>query len=448
MQPAPLVRPVSTAQLRHNGGHCDRPGEGATLCPMTLDINAIRKSFPALATEWALMDNAGGSVAPRQVIDRIVAYMSKCYVQFGASYPLSVESEARVEAGRRSAALLIGAEQDEIVLGASTTANVAMLARSLRPLLSAGDEVVVTNLDHEANIGAWRQLAEHGIVIREWRVDPISAQLRFQDLEPLLGPRTRLVCFTHCSNLVGAIHDVAELTRRIHDAGAWVAVDGVAFAPHRLVDVKDLGVDFYFVSLYKVYGPHQGLMYGRRELLELARSQNHFWVGEDQVPYKFQPGNVNYELAAGVPGIVEYLSTLAGPTDGMSLTESLSDTADARAHLAAAFDGIAAHEEALAAPVLAWLDAKQGVHVIGPVSADRALRAPTISFHVQGRPSSAIPPQLAEHGIGVRSGHMYAPRGIEALGLDKEEGVVRISLAHYNTFEEVERLIAALDAVL
>jgi len=408
---------------------------------MTLDLEFVRARFPGLETPWALLDNAGGSVPARAVIDRVADYMARSCVQHGASYALSREAAERVAEGRRAAATLLGADPGEVVLGHSSTALVDLLARALRPAWEAGDEVVVTNLDHEANVGPWRALEAGGIVVKEWRFDRDSLELELRDLEPLLTERTRLVAFTHCSNVVGTIHDAAAICARIRAARALSCVDGVAFAPHRRVDVRALGADFYFASLYKVYGPHQGALYGRRELLRAARAPNHFFVPADAVPTKLEPGNATHELAAGLPGIVEHLTELdrhhGGPAD-----------APVGERLGRAFERVAAHEAALAAPLLAWLDAAPGVRLLGRSDPDPARRAPTIAFTVDGADSRAVVDGLDAHRVAARYGHFYAYRAVRDLGLLDRNGVVRVSLVHYNAPAEVERLLAALDATL
>lgn len=309
---------------------------------------------------------------------------------------------------------------------------------------------MVTNLDHEANIGPWRALAPHGVRVREWAMDPATARLEPEGLARLLGARTRLVCFTHCANVVGAFHDVAAITRLAHDAGAWVCVDGVAYAPHRRVDVAAWDVDFYLVSAYKVFGPHVGLLYGKRERLLEMRGQSHDFVAEDDIPYKLEPGGVAHELAAGLPGILEHLEALGErQAPEVGLGAGTPDVEDGpRVRLARAFDRIAAHEEALVAPLLKWLDEHPEIRLIGPASPDRALRAPTVAFAVGGRRASEIPPRLEAHHIAARWGHFYAPRAIHALGLAERDGIVRISLAHYNTAEEVDRAMAALGEIV
>jgi cysteine desulfurase family protein (TIGR01976 family) len=330
---------------------------------------------------------------------------------------------------------------DEIVLGASSNMNARILSLALAPGMAPGDEIVVTDLDHECNIGPWRALESRGVTIREWRFDRDRLELTLAGLESVLGPRTRLVCFTQCSNLIGTIHDARAFVDRIHAAGALACVDGVAFAPHRRVDVKALDADFYFLSLYKLFGPHLGLLWGRRELLRAARGQYHPFLSEDHVPYKLEPGNVSHELAASLPGIPEYLLGLDSHHGG-------PPGDDEGARLARAFERIERHEAELARPLLEFLRDRRGVRVWGGTDADDPRRVPTISFTVEGRKSSEIPPRLDRERLAVRFGDFYSRRAAEALGLRERDGVVRVSLAHYNTPEEVGRLIAALDSIL
>lgn len=410
--------------------------------PVQLDLEFVRAFFPGLGKHWALFDNAGGSMPTQAVTAGIVEYLERFGVQLGASYDLSQQAERRVRRGEETAAELLGAAPEETLVGPSTTVNLATLARALAPLLEAGDEVIVTDLDHESNIGPWRGLAAHGAVVRTWGVDSARATLDLAELEPLLSPRTRVVAFTHCANVVGEILDVAAVVRRIraNRPDTWIIVDGVAYAPHRLVDVKALDVDAYAVSLYKVYGPHLGALYVRRELLEQAKGQNHFFVPEGALPYKLQPGGVAHELAAGLPGIGAYL-------DGVAEHHGLRgvDRRDGWAH---AFGLFAAHEEQLAARLLAFLHEHPRCRVIGPAVADATVRAPTIAFVVDGKTASSVVTPLDEHHVALRWGHFYAKRAIEALGLAKAEGIVRVSMVHYNTLAEVDRLVGALRQTL
>lgn len=410
----------------------------------TLDLAFVRSSFPALAGEWVYLDSAGGSQVPATVADAVREYLLTANVQHGASYEPSRRAVAAVAAGQRAVATLAGTDDpSEILLGSSTTALLQNLARAMVAgrWLAPGDEVIVTDCDHEANIGPWRRLAEHGVVVREWRLDRESLRLGAEDLAPLLSPRTRLVAFTHCSNVLGSVHDVAPLAALAHEAGARVVVDGVAFAPHRLVDVVSLGVDFYAMSLYKVYGPHVAALWGRRELLLGLGRLNHEFVRDDDVPYKLQPGGPCYELAAALPAALDYLVEV-GRRAGAPVS------CPQRQALAQAFSAIASHEESLAAPLLDFLRLRRGVRIVGHPSPDRARRAPTVSFVIDGRDSAEVVERIDGFRIGIRFGHFYAKRLIDGLGLAPQNGVVRVSMVHYNTREEIERLIEALAVVL
>ena len=408
---------------------------------MDLDLDFVRRRFPKPCWDWAFFENAGGSYVPQSVIDRTVAFMSECQVQPHASFAPSAMATERIEAGHRVAAEMIHASPDEVVMGRSTTGNVYVLAQALRPLFKAGDELIVTNLDHEANVGAWRRLAEFGVTIKEWKVDPETATLEVEALQALLTDRTRLVCFAHCSNITGAFNDVARIAEVAHEAGAWVCVDGVAYVAHRPVDVKALDVDFYLFSLYKLYGPHIAALYGKRQRLLEARGQNHFFIGEDEITDKLNPGSRSYESTAAVQGLGDYFDALHKhhfKTAKNSFRARVEDT----------YGPIVRHEEALASRFVDFLCSKPGVRLIGPATADPARRAPTFAFTVKGRRSAEIPPAAEAKKIAIRNGNFWAWRLLDALGIDQRDGVVRVSMVHYNTTEEVDRLIQALDPVL
>ncbi|HKI06411.1 MAG TPA: aminotransferase class V-fold PLP-dependent enzyme, partial [Thermoanaerobaculia bacterium] len=351
-----------------------------------LDLDYARAQFPALAGGWIFLDNAGGSQVLAAVADRVRDYLLTSSVQLGATYEPSRLAAERVAGALRAAALLVNAaDPSEVVLGPSSTQLLQNLARAFRERIGPGDEIVVTNADHEANITPWLRLAEErGAAVKFWRADPETCQLDLADLDALMTERTRLVCFPHVSNVIGNLHRAADFTRYIHDRGALVCVDGVASAPHRAVDVQAWDVDFYVFSLYKVFGPHQGLLYGKRDLLLDLANVNHVYLAKDAVPYKLLPGNLNYELAHGVPAIVEYLEevgTRAGADAGST----------ARQRIELAFEAIARHEEGLAGPLLSYLAGKPGVRVLGEPTADRARRVATIGFTVEGRSSAEIP---------------------------------------------------------
>jgi cysteine desulfurase family protein (TIGR01976 family) len=405
-----------------------------------LNLAAIRREFPALETSVVYLDNAGGSQVLRRVADRVHEYLLTSSVQLGASYRQSQLAAERVLAARRKVAELINApHDDEVVMGGATTALMFLFTQALLPGIRAGDEIIVTQTDHEANIGGWMRLAQAGASIKIWQLNADSLELELEDLQRLLSARVRWVALTWASNILGTINPVPEIARLVHAAGGRLCVDAVAYAPHRLVDVQASGADVVVFSFYKVFGPHYAVLWGRRELLLSLPSLNHFFIGPEVIPYKLQPGNVNYELSYGCIGIHEYLSDTG---------TSLGATGGARQRMQAAFDAFAQHEDALAERLLSWLRSKRAVRIIGRVTATDARRVPTISFVVAGVHPEVIVRHVDAHGIGIRWGDFYARRLIEALGLQAQGGVVRVSMAHYNSAEEIDRLIQHLDPVI
>ena len=408
-----------------------------------LDLEFVRAQFPALANGFAYLDNAGGSQVPRQVVDRISAYLLGSNVQTGASYSESQIASARVLAARDSVANLINARRsEEVVMGGATTLLMFLFCRALAPGIKAGDEIILTDSDHEANIGAWVALEQQGAVIKFWNINRQTLQLDLADLQALLTSKTRWVSMTHASNILGTVNPVAAVAQLVHAAGARLCVDAVAYAPHRLVDVQASGADVYVFSFYKVFGPHYAVLWGDYELLRSLPSLNHFFIGREVLPYKLQPGNVNYELSYGCIGITDYLNAI-----GARLGKA-ADTADLRAQMRAAFAAFEVHEAALAERLLTFLRQKRGVNIIGHAASDAALRVPTISFTVDDKQSESIVRQIDPHRIGIRFGDFYAKRLIEALGLDDSGGVVRVSIAHYNTMDEIDRLVQHLEQAI
>jgi cysteine desulfurase family protein (TIGR01976 family) len=415
------------------------------VAPMAIDIDRVRSRFPSLDTEWVFLDNGGGSQIAQPVLDRINEYLLTSNVQHGASYEVSELAGRRLRDAQQAMATLINARHpSEVVMGGSTTLLLQTLATSFAKRLGPGDEVIVSSGDHEANICPWLELERVGVEVRFWDVDPGSYELRLEDLESLLGPRTRLVAVTHSSNILGTINPVRKIADTVHAAGALLCVDGVAYAPHRAIDVQALDIDFYAFSFYKTYGPHYALLYGKRELLLDLPSRSFFFIPEDDVPYKFQPGGVNYELSYGMLGVMDYLEELASAGRA---TDRDGD-GHQRDAVESSFAMIAKYEDALSARLLGFLRGRPGVRVIGREVADRAVRVPTVSFIVDGMLSSAVVRQVDRHRIGIRYGDFYSVRLIEQLGLAPKDGVVRVSMVHYNTLEEIDRLISVLDAIL
>ena len=402
---------------------------------MPLDLDHVRRQFPALADGFAYLDNAGGSLVLGRVADRVRDYLLTTSVQTGASYPQSRRAVERLAEARARVALLVNAARpEEIVLGPSTTVLFQWLAKAMEGRLAPGDEVVVTEFDHESNIGPWRALEERGVAVKTWPIDPDSFELDLDALDRLMTERTRLVAVTHASNILGTVNPVAEIARRVHAAGAEIAVDAVAYAPHRAVDVRAWDVDYYVFSFYKTYGPHFAVLYGKHDKLLELDGLYHYFYGREKVPAKLEPGNANYELAWGSAGIVDYLDELGGASGD-------------RAAIARAFDDITAQETALGARLLDYLGSRNDVRVIGRRAAG-ADRVPTVSFKARTRDSAAIVGEADRHGVGIRFGDFHSRRLIEALGLAEGSGVVRVSMVHYNTLDEVDRLIGALGPAL
>jgi cysteine desulfurase family protein (TIGR01976 family) len=394
-----------------------------------LDLSFVRSSFPALASGYVFLDNAGGSQTLRGVADRVRDYLLTSNVQHGASYAVSRLAVARVaEAVAAMAGYMGAASPEEIVVGPSTTQLLHNLALAMAPQLAPGDEIILSEAEHEANAGPWKRLAARGVVLRPWPLDPQTLRLEPRTLEQLLTPRTRLVAFTHVSNLLGTIHDVPAITRLAHQRGARVCVDGVAYAPHRMLDVAAWDVDYYVFSAYKVFAPHLGVLYGKRALLDGLAGINHEFITSGA--YKLQPGNLNFELTYGLLGLTEYIASLGGR--------------------APAFAAIAEHEERLAARLLERLRALPGVQVHGEPTADRRKRVATVSFIARGRTPEQLVTAVDPHGIGIRHGDFYS-KGVARLvapGEPRSLGVVRVSMAHYNTLEEIDRAAEAIAAAL
>jgi cysteine desulfurase family protein (TIGR01976 family) len=397
---------------------------------MSIDLDFVRSQFPALESGWAFFDNAGGSQVLGDVADRVRDYMLTTSVQTGASYETSQMASSRLAQARARVATFMGASRpEEIVFGPSTTVLMRFLSLAMASQLNAGDEIILTDFDHESNIGPWLPLKERGVVFRTWKIDTETLTPDLDDLQALMNKRTRLVCVTHTSNILGAINPIRDIAAIVHAGGARLCVDGVAYAPHRAIDVQDIGADYYIFSFYKTYGPHFAVMYGRHEHLLELDGLYHYFYGKDKVPAKLEPGNPCYELAWGVAGIVDYFETLGGGSG--------------RASIEQAFARVTEHEAELGERLLSWLRSRNGVRIIGNRSSDPALRVPTISFTVDGKTPEQIVRRTDQSKIGIRHGDFHSRRLAEAIGLGAP-GAVRVSMVHYNTLEEVDRLVDAL----
>ena len=407
----------------------------------SLDLTFVRNQFPAFADpslkDWAFFENAGGSYACGPVVERLNRFYRETKVQPYGPFPASKRAGEEMDEARARLAGYLNVAVEEVHFGPSTSQNSTVLAQAFRALLRPGDEIVVTNQDHEANSGAWRRLAESGITVREWQIDPDSGRLDPGDLDKLLSERTRLVAFPHCSNIVGHLNPVAAICGKAHAVGAVTCVDGVSYAPHGLPDVTALGADIYLFSLYKTYGPHQGLMVVRRDLAERLPNQAHFF-NAGSILKKLTPAGPDHAQIAASAGIADYFDAL--------YAHHFLAGADAAERGRRVHDLLRGQEKALLAPLLDWLRQRNDIRVLGPT--DPAERAPTVALHTRNKPAAAVLEGLTARGIAAGAGHFYGYRVVQALGVDPEAGVLRVSFVHYTAPEEIEKLMKALDASL
>jgi cysteine desulfurase family protein (TIGR01976 family) len=408
--------------------------------PQELDIDFVRARFPGLANGWTLFDNAGGTQILESAVERMSDFLFNTNVQTGGSYDLSVKAARALYAGREAMADLVNASRpEEIAFAPCSTVALQNLARSMMSQLSAGDEIVVTVSDHESNIGPWVRLESLGVKIRYWPLDRESLTLRLEDLEPLMSNRTRLVAVTHVSNILGTINPIRDIAKFVHDRGARICVDSVAFAPHRAIDVRELDVDYLVFSLYKVFGPHFAVLYGKFDCFAELDNLYHYFYKKDMIPAKLEPGNASYELAYSSTAIRDYFVEL-GAHSGASGTQ--------RDRIVSAFSLVTAHEDLIGERLLAYLRSRTDCRIIGVEAGSDGSRVPTISFTIEGHDPARITRGIDDFRIAIRWGDFHARRLAEFLGIDKVNGCVRVSMAHYNTLDEVDSLIEALDTVL
>lgn len=404
---------------------------------MPLDIGFVRSQFPAFAEPslrgQAFFENAGGSYACRQVTDRLTRYYRERKVQPYAAYEASRLAGEEMDEARSRMAAMLGVDTDEVSFGPSTTQNTYVLAQAFGQMLKPGDAIIVTNQDHEANSGPWRRLADRGVEVREWQIDRDSGHLPVDGLTLLLDEKVKLVCFPHCSNIVAEINPVQEITRLAHEAGAYVCVDGVSYAPHGFPNVAKLGADIYLFSSYKTYGPHQGVMAIRRALGEMLPNQGHFF-NAGSLYKRFTPAGPDHAQIAASAGMADYVDDL--------YAHHLTGEASPLDRAAAVHDLMRAREIELLQPLLDFLSEKNSVRLLGPEKA--ALRAPTVAL-VLNEPGETVAAKLAPHGIMCGGGDFYGVRCLKAQGVDPGHGALRVSFVHYTAKEEVTKLMKALD---
>lgn len=412
-----------------------------------LDLDFVRSNFPALSLPindgQSFFENAGGSFACGQTIDALTEYYTDLKVQPYSEFESSRRAGELMDRSRERWAETLGVETREVVFGPSTSANTYVLAHAFADVLGPGNEVIVTNQDHEANTGAIRRAAEGvGCTVLEWRTDPRTGLLDIDDLEAMLSERTGLVTVPHASNIVGQENDIARITAAAHRVGARVIVDGVSFAPHTIPDVDALGADVYLFSLYKTYSVHQGLMVVRAGLMAELPNQSHYF--NDAVADKrLNPAGPDHAQVAAAGAVLDYIEAVhrhhgGSPTDGLR---------NAAASVSALWRQ---HEDRLTPPLLDVLADRDDVRLLGPSSLDAAPghRCPTVAFSPLAAEPSAVAHELVERGVQTSSGHYYAARVLDGLGVDPDQGVVRLSFVHYTSATDIDRAVNALHDVL
>ncbi len=404
----------------------------AVAAPFSFPIDAVRASFPALnrGEAFVFFDNAAGAQAPQLVIDAVNRHLLENNVQRGGRYAKSVEVDATIARARESVAVLLNAQHScEIAFGMNATSFIRLVSLAIGQMLADRNEIIVTDMDHEANIATWLALAKDGAKFIWWKMRD-DGNLHTEDLKNLLSPRTRLVACTVASNALGSIVDVTEAGRLAHQAGAEIFLDCVHYAPHGPIDVQVWDCDYLVCSGYKIFSPHMGFLWGRRDLLQRLPTFREDFI-PDEPPSKIEAGTFIYENVAGMDAAVKYLETL-----GASIRGSASSRRD---NVVKAMNTIRTYEGSLSLEFLRVL--KDAGATIYGVHEEKRLqeRVPTFCFNLGATQPAIVTETLARAGFGIRDGHMYTPRLMKRLGLALDSGVVRVSLVHYNTVEEIHR---------
>jgi cysteine desulfurase family protein (TIGR01976 family) len=403
----------------------------------TFPIETVRASFPALTRPpgFIFFDNAAGAQVPQSVLDAVNHHLLECNVQRGGRYAKSREVDEMIVRARHSVADLVNARDPrEIAFGMNATSFIRLVSLAIGQTLDQRNEIVVTDMDHEANVATWMALERGGAKSSWWKIRD-DGNLHVDDLVPLLSSKTRLVACTLASNAIGSIVDVAAAARLAHASGAEIFLDSVHYGPHGLIDVQAFDCDYLVCSGYKIFGPHMGFLWGRHELLEKLPTFREDFI-PDQPPGKIEAGTFVYENVAGMDAAVRYLEALGRRLTGNDATVKLESR---RSTLRRAFEAIRIYEESLSLKMLRVLN-DCGAIVYGIAEEDRiGQRVPTLCFNLPNVPPARVAEALAKQNIGARDGHMYSPRLMKRLGLATESGAVRASLVHYNTVEEVRK---------
>ncbi len=420
---------------------------------MPLDLDRIRAQFPALALEddgrpRVYLDNPAGTQVPRHVLDRMRDYLVHTNANADGVFRTSAATDALLEEAHRAVADLLNAPSwREVVFGQNMTTLTFAFSRSLGREMRPGDEILVTRMDHDANVAPWLMLAEDlGLTVKWLPFDPTTYRYDLTALDDLLSERTRLAAINYASNALGTINDVKTIGEKVHAAGGWMYVDAVQYTPHAPTDVQALGCDFLVCSAYKFFGPHQGMLWGKEALLERLTAYK-VRPASDALPVKFETGTLSHEGLAGTLGAVEYLAWV-GATMAAEHHGAYAHFPERRRHVHAAMRAIADYERPLTARLVAGLEAIPGLTIHGitdPAHFDE--RVPTVSFTLEGRHPREVARRLGEENLFVWDGDYYAYEVIRRLGLDACGGMVRVGPCHYNTAGEIDRLVAAVAAL-
>jgi selenocysteine lyase/cysteine desulfurase len=408
---------------------------------MTLDLQFVRSQFPAFSEPsldgWAFFENAGGSYPCSQFIDRLTDFYLKNKVQPYYPYPASEKAGAMMDESYRRIAEYLNVNEAEVHFGPSTTQNVYVLANAMRPMWQDGDEIIVSCQDHEANAGAWRRLADRGIKVVEWHVNPETGLLNVEELKSLFSERTKMVAYPHCSNVIGYINPAKEISALAHSHGALSVVDGVGYAPHGFPDLKELDVDIYFFSLYKTFGPHLGLMYIKNDLALKMQNQSHFFKA-GKTRGMLTPAGPDHAQIGAVSGILDYLDLV--------YEHHFNEEADPADRSKALTKLFREHETKLLEPLLDFLKSRHDVRIVGPVSTEA--RLPIVAFMPLEKNIEKVYDALIRNKIMPGIGDFYAVRQLMDMGLALEPGVIRVSFIHYTSMAEINQLIETIKASL
>lgn len=411
---------------------------------MQFDVEYIRRQFPALEVKVngysaAYFDGPGGTQVPQRVIDAMIDYLVNSNANAGGAFLTSYNSDSVIKKARAVLADFLGAEPDEIAFGHNTTTMMFQLALALGRKQGDRNEILITEIDHEANRGPWLALEERGFLIREARFDPVTCTLDMADFESKLNENTLVATFNYASNGVGTVSDVKEMVRLAHGVGAITVIDAVHYALHGPIDVKELDTDYLLCSAYKFFGPHIGVFYGRRNQFEKLPAYR-LRVQKDEIPYKIETGTLNHEGIAGASEAVEFIADL-----GSRFGASGNSPADRRSLVVAGMKAMEHYEQPLAQKMIDELASIEKVKVYGPPKGHP--RTSTVSFTVDGVSADKVAALLGEKGLFVWDGHFYAARLVERLGLESIGGLVRVGLSPYNTEDEIERLLSEIKKI-